>query len=399
MQTDAQLVMLEHSKAKVELYSTYLSRFLNILSRSRFIDTIHIYDLMCGEGVYEDNSEGSPIVALKKIKEHYFINNKTCPDMILWFNDLGLSKIETEKLKIQRVKEKCDKIFRPYNVVIDYTQENIVELLPTLQLKINDLKNNDRLLLFIDPYGYKEIGPFHLKNLLNKRQVELLLFIPISNMQRFAKKALLDENYAGGEAIRKFLRPLLKFGFKVEHTADKAIFIDSLRNSLKLFLEEEHVYVDTFALERDKANTYCLFFFTHHIVGFQKMLEVKWELDTEQGRGFKLPKTSPQISLFENLPRQNRVEKYAKELENAIKSAEEFTNSDLFSFGLYRGFLPKHSNQILRDWQNNRVDFLVLEEDNKTNVRKNSFYNSYENFEESPKTPKRRIKFKFKSNV
>jgi three-Cys-motif partner protein len=65
--SNAKLVMLEHSKAKVELYATYLATYLNILSRVPFVIRIHIYDLMCGEGVYVDDSKGSPIIAMERI--------------------------------------------------------------------------------------------------------------------------------------------------------------------------------------------------------------------------------------------------------------------------------------------------------------------------------------------
>ena len=97
---DAKLIMLKHSKAKVELYSEYLSTYLLILSRVPFIKKIHLYDLMCGEGMYLDNSKGSPIVAMQKIKDHYFSNKNSCPNMQVWFNDKDKSEIELDKYTI-----------------------------------------------------------------------------------------------------------------------------------------------------------------------------------------------------------------------------------------------------------------------------------------------------------
>jgi len=37
---ESQLIMLEHSKAKVELYGRYLSIYLNVISRAPFIKKI-----------------------------------------------------------------------------------------------------------------------------------------------------------------------------------------------------------------------------------------------------------------------------------------------------------------------------------------------------------------------
>ena len=59
---------------------------------------------MCGEGIYADKSKGSPIALIDKIKEHYFLNNETCPDLKVWLNDNGVSEIENDQKKIDRVK-------------------------------------------------------------------------------------------------------------------------------------------------------------------------------------------------------------------------------------------------------------------------------------------------------
>lgn len=184
--------MLKHSKAKVDLYTNYLSVYLNILSRADFLDKIHIYDLMCGEGMYSDNSKGSPIVALEKIRDHYYKNNKTCPNLEVWFNDRDRSEIEKDKYKIERVKEYCSKIFTPPNVKIYYSYEDYSDIYKKVLNKINSLKN-EKLLLFIDPYGYKEIKPEHLKNFLHCGKTELILFLPIMYMYRFADKSLSED--------------------------------------------------------------------------------------------------------------------------------------------------------------------------------------------------------------
>ena len=82
------------------------SLYLNILSRAGYLDKIHIYDLMCGEGIYSDGSKGSPIIALEKIKEHYCQNNNTCPNLDVWFNDKDKSEIELMIAEIKAVKSK-----------------------------------------------------------------------------------------------------------------------------------------------------------------------------------------------------------------------------------------------------------------------------------------------------
>jgi three-Cys-motif partner protein len=112
----------EHSKAKIELYQRYLSIYLNVISRSEYITKIHLFDLFAGEGEYESKEKGSPLVAIQSIKNHYFSNGKTCPNIDVYFNDDGQSEIEVGKSKIDRIKSLVEKEFVPTNVNVHYDQ-------------------------------------------------------------------------------------------------------------------------------------------------------------------------------------------------------------------------------------------------------------------------------------
>src|SRR6187397_1696551 len=102
---ESQLIMLEHSKAKVELYGRYLSIYLNVISRAPFIKKIFLFDLFAGEGKYLNNEKGSPIVTMECIKNHYYSNNETCPNIDVFLNDNEKSEIEPELYKIERIKK------------------------------------------------------------------------------------------------------------------------------------------------------------------------------------------------------------------------------------------------------------------------------------------------------
>lgn len=374
---DAKLVMLDHSIAKVKLYTNYLSTYLNILSRTPFVNKIHIYDLMCGEGIYADGSKGSPIIAMEKIKINYFSNNKSCPDMNIWFNDIGKSEIENEKYKIDRVKENCSKIFQPPNVIINYTKSDYSEISLKVIEDIKSFKAEERLLLFIDPYGYKEIKIEQIKNYLAGGKTELILFLPISFMSRVANKSLSEEYFSGGEPLRELLLPLFEIEKNLKACTKPYPFIIQLKRLLRKYLIEDKIFVDTYTIERDEQNVYCLFFFTPNALGFEKMLDTKWKMDEEQGKGFRID--SEQGSLFEEI----EISDYPNELKEKILTGSETTNSDLYLFGLENGFLPKHTNKILREWQKNNSKLKVYLEDGKE-ARKNSFYNSYKNFGPNP---------------
>lgn len=69
----SQLVMLDHSKAKVLLLQKYLEKYLNIIANDGYTEKINVFDLFCGEGVYENEGEGSPLAILRTLKDLHLL--------------------------------------------------------------------------------------------------------------------------------------------------------------------------------------------------------------------------------------------------------------------------------------------------------------------------------------
>lgn len=337
MTQNSQIVLLEHSQAKVNLYRRYFSIFLNIIARSHF-EKIYLFDFFCGEGVYDDGSKGSPIVALEAIKEHHELNNQTCPDIEVWLNDLGESQIEEGVYKIERVKREAEKILLPPNVKKKFFQEEFETVFQHALIEVNRQKKAISL-FFIDPYGYKLVSPNHIKQILSIKNTEVIFFSPASMMHRFAKKSYEDTSFDGGEPLRKLMKELAIE--KLPDDLSLPSFIEMLKEKFKQFLPS--AWVDTFTLQRNHTNTYCLFFFTQNIKGFEKMLESKWTLDESEGKGFRIGST---LSLFSPL----QVESYPTILEAYIREQSASgvcTNQDIYHYGLEKGYLPKHSTKAL----------------------------------------------------
>lgn len=145
-------------------------------------------------------------------------------------------------------------------------------------------------------------------------------------------------------------------------------FIAQLKEGFQSYLGPQY-YVDNFSLKKEENTVFCLYFFTSHIKGFEKMLEAKWEIDTDQGRGWKYTDNSSQIPLFE--------EAFTNELEDKLKQflKDKRFNDEVYEFTLRQGYLPKHANQILLQWQKNRT--LDVNLANGERARKNSFYLKY----------------------
>jgi three-Cys-motif partner protein len=206
-QVNAKTYLLEHSEAKVRLYGRYLSVYLNVLHRAQFVKRIFVFDLFCGEGIYENEAKGSPIIALECIQTHYFANQNSCPNMTVWFNDNGMSEIEEGVSKVDRVKKISSTIFKPDNVRIEFHKENYEDIYPKAIELVAQAKEAKGL-FFIDPFGYKAIKPDDIRKMLESGKTEVFLWLPIAQMYRFADSALRS-SFPGSEPLKRvFLKSI-----------------------------------------------------------------------------------------------------------------------------------------------------------------------------------------------
>ena len=329
--------LLEHSEAKVQLYGRYLSIFLNILHRAQFVQRIFIFDLFCGEGLYEnDEAKGSPIIALDCIQTHYVENNNRCPNITVWFNDIGKSDIQKGLYKIDRVKSISVKMPIPDNVDIKFEKEDFRDIYPRAIGLLKSTKDA-RGLFFIDPFGYKVVKPVDIQKILASKKAEVLLWLPIAQMYRFAG-SVTNLDFPGSEPLRDFLNEL--FGKQIPIFNSPYDFVQKIRERFQEYLKDQKVYINTFTLERDSTNIYCLFFFSCHVRGYEAMLAAKWDMDKEHGKGFKLEQAP---SLFSEI----ELSGYPKKLQTFIENSDYRTNSELYLFGLENDFLPKHTKSVL----------------------------------------------------
>ncbi len=376
---DVKNTMQIHSRAKVDFYKTYLERYVAILCQSQYIRRIRIYDVFCGMGIYDDGGKGSPVVAydtIKGIYEAHNITNKTEIELVV--NDKSEARIAKVKEYIDLNKHSYCNV-RPYNLEIN-------QLLGVIVPEINNTPADTRNLVFIDPYGYKDIKKELLLELMKNGRTEVILFLPISHMQRFTNAAIQDE-----DAIIQY-EPLREFVYSFfpdtnhpirQNTVKAMDYINYVANALKF---DNKFFATSYFIERDKANIFALFFMSSNIFGFEKILETKWKLDEEHGGGFRLPEKEQTIDMFadefaletknENASRLRNI------LEEALKSPK--TNNEIYELVVRNEFLPKHANEVLKDLQNTNPKFSVIDISTGKKARKSAFYLTYKNYSSEP---------------
>ena len=366
-----------HSQAKVGFYKTYLERYLAILCKSQYIKNINIYDVFCGKGIYDDGGKGSPIVAydtIKKTFESFTFTAET--NITLIVNDISEERISTVKDYIVRNEHPYCSV-KHYNLDVD-------DLFKVIIPAINQSPNDTRNLVFIDPYGYKNIKKELLFDLMKNGKTEVILFLPISHMQRFTNVAIQDEDDIAQYApLRDFV---YSFFPDPEHpirqnSVSAKEYITYISDSLRF---GNKFFTTSYFIERDKSNCFALFFMSSHIYGFEKILDVKWTLDEDHGGGFKLPE--PTGNLFANeFALEAKIEN-AKKLEDILIDfiKKPRTNNDIYKEVLINEYLPKHATDVLKKVQEENNKLHVEDIHNGRPARKGAFYLSYKYYNSEP---------------
>jgi three-Cys-motif partner protein len=363
MEHESKSIMYEHSAAKVRLLKEYISAYLGILSNADWIKEVFLYDLFSGPGIYENGGEGSPIIFLNEIvKAHESVarpRNKPTKFNCL-FNDLDKQKID--KLQDNITERKLD--ISNFGT-IKYRTEDYKSILEEIRKEINQF-NNERGFVFIDPYGYSEVSLNDIYQLTSTGKSEVLLFMPTHHMYRF-------KDNGTPECLIRFMEDLdISDKIKGVHGLE---FIEVVMNGFQSKLGE-NVFVDSFVIKRELNQFFCLFFFTSNILGYLKMLEAKWKIDKEDGRGWHGVQTNNLFSQSSEVANTDKLERLIiKHLQSGPK-----TSGELFELIIHNRYLPKHGTEILKSLQE-RLD--VTDESGKK-AQKGAFYISYSNFKENP---------------
>jgi three-Cys-motif partner protein len=328
----------EHSLAKIALYKRYLSIYLNIIANTSF-KTIYLLDLFAGEGRDVDGKACSSIAAIEALKNHFDTSNTVCKKIVVFLNDYGNSVIDKNIKKIERIKRFTNEIKLPKQYEVKFSEENFENIIEKVIQRLNKLNSLERALCFFDPWGYKYSKPQILKDLLSNGKTELLLFMPICFMHRFAAKALKDEDFIEGQHIEKFITEL--YENEIPDIKNQISFIKGIQKQFKKYLKVE--YVDVLFIEKERNQYFALYFFSNNKRGFQKMLEAKWSIDEKDGRAFTVNRNQFSNDLFENVD----YEDYSYLLYEELKRRRQMSNQEIFDFGLNNNHLPKHSKKVL----------------------------------------------------
>lgn len=313
---------------KLNVFEQYVNDWLNVTLNfnqdNEVYDTLEIYDLFCGSGFDGTKTEkGSPIRILDAVLKR----NKKGKTIKIYFND-------KDKNKIEELKQAIDERYKNLkfdDIKIYFSSQDVSNY------KIDSEKYYK--LIFLDEYGIQHINKIaeFLRN-----GTDILIFISSGHVRRFLSE----------DSFQKYFDTQLisKKDFKSKPNYETHRVISSYFK--KLF---PNSFISPFSLIKDNKNINGIIFISNHRKGQEQFLKTAWAIDKDFGEGnVNLDRdiTKDKGSLFySNVEPSEKEKRYKTILIEFLK--EYRTNIEIKDFGLNNGFLPKHTNKIFKEIQNN----------------------------------------------
>jgi three-Cys-motif partner protein len=337
-----------HSQAKLDFFESYLFRYLSILVNLKRIKHINIYDPFCGRGLYENDSPGSPILAVRCIREIRKKFPAAQTPIRLFLRDSKKSYIDglNRILSIEGERLEYD---------LDIMCSGLENPLTKIKEELDKQPQNAHNLVFVDPYGWKYIDKSTIHDFLKLGNYEIILWQPINSIYRFGKPTKPTDKDKRSNSIKKFIQ---------EFFPDRDVKqVFSSQDSLVANYTEEikpcPKYYSTFLkLKTQRGATYSIFFATPHIYGLEKANEAKWRVDPSYGTQFCNHNTP-----FEATPNLSRLR---ETLKSELETKKRMSNIEIYEITITSGFLPKHARELLRGFKKEKLIVVLPSANAKT---------------------------------
>jgi len=312
----------EHTPGKHLVLRNYLNAWLPILGMTQ--DRIVFIDGFAGPGEYTKGEPGSPLIALRALKEHIarakfsaevkFVFVELEPDRARHLEGL----LETEK---QDLPSTCDTL-----VVQGRFDATMTTLLDDIESKMKMLAP---CFLMVDPFGVSDTPMTIIQRVLRHAKSEVYISFMYEAMNRFS----------GTPEFAPHLDALFgctdwRQGLEIADAGQKKDFFYSLyRNQLK---QAGAKYVLHFELYQGGRLVYAIFFGTKHLLGCDRMKQAIWKVVPFGDYAFRGTRTAQlglELEAVDPAALANEVAAAFKTGEwIRVEDAKEFAQSDLTDY-------------------------------------------------------------------
>lgn len=257
-----------HTRAKHEMLARYLDGWFPVLTK--WNGRVVFLDGFAGRGRYVDGSEGSPLIALRRLVEHKSFSQMMHREFVFLFVEANRENYENLEREVEAFKRDYasrkggwpEKIkTQLVNAPFDRTATDIINTLREQR------RNLAPTFAFVDPFGYSGLPMDLLAELLAYPRTEAFVNFMVGHVQRFIERE-------GQESAMRSV-----FGLEVDEVLEG--FVDGRDNRVahlhKVYVNQlrQRVgfdYVRSFAMVNKTGNVgYYLCHGTRHRLGVKLM--------------------------------------------------------------------------------------------------------------------------------
>ena len=276
----------EQSQVKTRIVEKYFRSWATIMTRRA--KKIGYVDLFAGPGRYEDGTESTPILVLKKACENDNIHNK----LVSVFNDVDPEHVQNlqdaidSSPEINRLKWKPRVINREVNKELAEIFKSM-KTIPTL--------------FFVDPFGYKGLSIQLISSFLRNWGCDCIFFFNYNRVNMGINNKAVEEHIDAlfGKERANELRSLPP---SMESFHRELFIIEAISQSLKE-KAGQFVLLFRFKNERGTRSIHHLIFVSKNRIGYEIMKDIMAKEGTNLDKGVPSfeynPATHHQSLLFE----------------------------------------------------------------------------------------------------
>ncbi len=330
---------LKQSQVKTQIVAKYFHVWANIIAGSA--TKIGYIDLFAGRGYYEDGTESTPILILKKTIENPKISQK----LIGEFNDKEVKFIDLLEKRVQQLKKINVLAYPPKFTSIAVSKEIVSQY---------ESRSLPPTFFFLDPWGYKGVSLDLIKVAIKGRASECALFFNYKRINMDLQKASVDKNindlFGKNRADRLRARTSCMQPYQREETIIQE-FCEAINE-----LGGKYTLPFCFRDRKQDRTSHYLIHATKHPLGFRLMKEIMDGYSIKDADGvptFTFDQKN-QLTLNFNQP----LRQLAKQL------TQEFKGQTLTASNLYE----KHQKTARFTKKNYKDALIMLEKEGKIKV-------------------------------
>lgn len=280
------------SQVKTRIVVKYFWSWAKVIipTAKRSKNKIGYVDLFAGPGIYEDGTESTPILVLKKAAE----NNDICNMLVSIFNDIDSEHVQNLEDAIDSSPEISTLKRKPsvINTEVDEELAKVFESMKTIPT-----------LFFVDPFGYKGLSIQLINSFVRNWGCDCIFFFNYNSINRSITIDTVEEHIDAlfGKDRADELRSLPP---SMSPFNRESSIITAISEALKENAGE-FVLPFRFRDERGTRTSHYLIFVSKHIRGYNIMKDIMEVEGTNLDKGVPSleynPATHGQVPLFESL--------------------------------------------------------------------------------------------------